>query len=212
MYTVRLTDTHTHTLTGRVLTVTLHPLVDESIQQRATVVTEGGTTVRVDLELVLASRILGDKERQGELTNTIMDLMESFRYDTVVRLVTCGEEGGVQAFNLFLTTAIYLSLNFSGWVSAVRFAYHAYCKTFSPHHQYEKKKDKKERQKERNIQMERKCQAVISAWESVRHKHTPYIRRCQEQCNWATVYLGLSIWSWGWVKTQLMRNWGLMLW
>jgi len=32
--------------------------VDESVQQRAAVVTEGGAGVRVDLELVLTARVL----------------------------------------------------------------------------------------------------------------------------------------------------------
>ncbi len=40
------------------LTVAFHPLVDEAVQQRSTVVAEGGTAVAVDLELVLASGIL----------------------------------------------------------------------------------------------------------------------------------------------------------
>ncbi len=39
-------------------TVTSHALVEESIQQRAAVVTEGGAGVRVDLELVLTARVL----------------------------------------------------------------------------------------------------------------------------------------------------------
>lgn len=48
---------HTCTL-RRVLTVTFHPLVDETIQQRTTVVTEGGTAVCVDLKLVFAPGVL----------------------------------------------------------------------------------------------------------------------------------------------------------
>lgn len=48
---------HTYTLRS-VLTVTFHPLVDETIQQRATVVTEGGTAVCVDLKLVFAPGVL----------------------------------------------------------------------------------------------------------------------------------------------------------
>lgn len=43
------------------LTVTFHPLVDEAIQQRATVVAEGGAGVCVDFKLVFASGILGGK-------------------------------------------------------------------------------------------------------------------------------------------------------
>lgn len=35
--------------------------MDEAVQQRTTVVTEGGTAVRVDLELVLASGVLSKK-------------------------------------------------------------------------------------------------------------------------------------------------------
>ena len=60
------THTHTHTQTGHALTVTFHPLVDEAVQQRAAVVAEGGAAVRVDLELVLASGVLGDTERDGK--------------------------------------------------------------------------------------------------------------------------------------------------
>lgn len=37
-------------------------------------VAEGGTAVRVDLELVLASGVLGNKERQGEKHLNIMEL------------------------------------------------------------------------------------------------------------------------------------------
>lgn len=40
------------------LTVAFHPLVDESIEEGATVVAERGTAVRVDLKLVLASGVL----------------------------------------------------------------------------------------------------------------------------------------------------------
>lgn len=46
----------------QVLTVTFHPLVDESIQQRSTVVTEGGAGVRVDLKLVFAPGVLRPRE------------------------------------------------------------------------------------------------------------------------------------------------------
>lgn len=46
------------------LTVTLHALVDEAVQQRATVVTEGGAPIGVDLKLVLRSGIL--EESKGE--------------------------------------------------------------------------------------------------------------------------------------------------
>lgn len=43
------------------LTVTLHPLVNEPIQQRPAVVTEGGAGVRVDFKFVFAPGILGGK-------------------------------------------------------------------------------------------------------------------------------------------------------
>lgn len=46
------------------LTVTLHALVDEAVEQRATVVTEGGAPIGVDLELVLCSGILVDQRQQ----------------------------------------------------------------------------------------------------------------------------------------------------
>lgn len=59
-------------LNGQVkeLTVTLHALVDESVQQRAAVVTEGRTPVGVDLEFMLCSGILkepaGGKNKQSQ--------------------------------------------------------------------------------------------------------------------------------------------------
>lgn len=40
------------------LTVTFHALVDEAIEQRAAVVTEGWTSISVDLKLVFCSGIL----------------------------------------------------------------------------------------------------------------------------------------------------------
>lgn len=43
------------------LTVTFHPLVNEPIQQRPAVVTEGGAGVRVDFKFVFAPGILGGK-------------------------------------------------------------------------------------------------------------------------------------------------------
>lgn len=46
----------------QVLTVTLHPLVDESIQQRSTVVTKGGAGIGVDLKLVFAPGVLRPRE------------------------------------------------------------------------------------------------------------------------------------------------------
>lgn len=65
------TGAHTHTHArarrqGCVLTVTFHPLVDEPVQQRTTVVTEGGAAVCVDLELVLASGVLGKTNDMGK--------------------------------------------------------------------------------------------------------------------------------------------------
>lgn len=45
------------------LTVTLHALVDEAVQQGATVVAEGGAPVGVDLELVLCSGVLVDQRK-----------------------------------------------------------------------------------------------------------------------------------------------------
>ena len=60
-----LTNTHTHTCThtdGVILTITFHPLVDEPVQQGPTVVTEGRAAVRVNLELMLASGVLGNKD------------------------------------------------------------------------------------------------------------------------------------------------------
>lgn len=49
---------------GTLLTVTLHPLVDETIQERATVVAEGGAAIGVDLKLVLGSGVL---QRQRDM-------------------------------------------------------------------------------------------------------------------------------------------------
>lgn len=49
-------------ISNEVLTVTLHALVDEAIKERATVVTEGGAPISVDLELVLRSGILKRSE------------------------------------------------------------------------------------------------------------------------------------------------------
>lgn len=46
------------------LTVTFHPLVDKSIQQGPTVIAEGGASVSVDFELVLAPGVLGGEEAQ----------------------------------------------------------------------------------------------------------------------------------------------------
>lgn len=46
------------------LTVALHALVDEAIQQRATVVTESGAPIGVDLKLVLRSGIL-EESKEG---------------------------------------------------------------------------------------------------------------------------------------------------
>lgn len=46
------------------LTLTLHPLVDETIQERATVVAEGGAAIGVDLKLVLGSGVL---QRQRDM-------------------------------------------------------------------------------------------------------------------------------------------------
>lgn len=50
--------------TAEVLTVTFHPLVDESVQQGPTVVAEGGTGVGVDLKLVFAPGVLEQRNRQ----------------------------------------------------------------------------------------------------------------------------------------------------
>lgn len=47
------------------LTVALHALVDEAIQERAAVVTEGGAPKGVDLKLVLRSGVLGNEKRRG---------------------------------------------------------------------------------------------------------------------------------------------------
>lgn len=41
--------------------------MDEAVQQRTTVVTEGGAAVCVNLELVLASGVLGNKEKNGKI-------------------------------------------------------------------------------------------------------------------------------------------------
>lgn len=48
----------------RLLTVTLHALVDEAIEQRATVVTEGGAPIGVDLKLVFCSGILKESKEK----------------------------------------------------------------------------------------------------------------------------------------------------
>ncbi len=45
------------------LTVALHALVDEAVQQRAAVVTEGGAPIGVDLELMLRSGILEESKK-----------------------------------------------------------------------------------------------------------------------------------------------------
>lgn len=49
---------------GTLLTVTLHPLVDETIQERATVVAESGAAIGVALKLVLGSGVL---QRQRDM-------------------------------------------------------------------------------------------------------------------------------------------------
>ena len=49
----------------RKLTVTFHPLVDQSVEQGPTVITEGRASIRVDFELVLASRVLKEKEQHS---------------------------------------------------------------------------------------------------------------------------------------------------
>lgn len=63
-----------HTEVGCVLTVAFHPLVDEAVQQGAAVVTESGTPVCVNLELVLASWVLFFKKMEtqegGGILNT----------------------------------------------------------------------------------------------------------------------------------------------
>ena len=41
--------------------------MDETIQERATVVAEGGATIGVDLKLVLGSGVLQRQKRHGEL-------------------------------------------------------------------------------------------------------------------------------------------------
>lgn len=54
------------------LTVALHALVDEAIQQRAAVVTEGGAPVAVDLKLVLCSGILQKlKKKKGKFSPSV---------------------------------------------------------------------------------------------------------------------------------------------
>lgn len=45
-------------------TVTSHALVQEAVEQRATVVAEGRTGVGVDLELVLRPRVLGERRER----------------------------------------------------------------------------------------------------------------------------------------------------
>ena len=50
----------------KVLTVTFHALVDEAVEQGATVVTEGGAPIGVDLELVLRSGILEEYKDKKE--------------------------------------------------------------------------------------------------------------------------------------------------
>ena len=45
------------------LTVTFHALVNEAIQQRATMVAEGGAPIGVDLEFMLRSGILEEKKK-----------------------------------------------------------------------------------------------------------------------------------------------------
>lgn len=50
------------------LTGTFHALVDESVEQRTTVVTEGWAGVGVDLELVLCSWVLKRKSEEKKTT------------------------------------------------------------------------------------------------------------------------------------------------
>lgn len=51
------------------LTVTFHPLVNEPVQQRPAVVTEGGAGIRVDFKLVFAPGILGGKQKKKIITS-----------------------------------------------------------------------------------------------------------------------------------------------
>lgn len=53
---------HACSLEDQVLTVAFHPLVEETVQQRSTVVTEGRAGVGVDLKLVLAPGVLRPRE------------------------------------------------------------------------------------------------------------------------------------------------------
>lgn len=65
------------------LTVTLHALVDEAIQQRAAVVTEGGAPVAVDLKLVLCPGILQEskKNKKQRKILTICQLVKAYMHD-----------------------------------------------------------------------------------------------------------------------------------
>jgi len=49
------------------LTATFHALVYESVEQRATVVAEGGTGVRLDLKHVLSLQVLRDNRKKPAL-------------------------------------------------------------------------------------------------------------------------------------------------
>lgn len=52
-----------------ILTITLHALVDEAIQQRATVVTKGGAPIGVDLEFMLCSGVLQEPKEKKRIKN-----------------------------------------------------------------------------------------------------------------------------------------------
>lgn len=59
------------------LTVAFHPLVDESIEEGATVVAERGTAVRVDLKLVLASGVLETHTQRQRLSTEAFEINSS---------------------------------------------------------------------------------------------------------------------------------------
>ena len=58
-----------------VRTFTSHALMEEPVQEGATVVAEGGAGVRVHLKLVLAAWVLEERERERNRTETCYTLL-----------------------------------------------------------------------------------------------------------------------------------------
>lgn len=100
------------------LTVTFHPLMDKSIQQGATMITEGGASIGVDFELVLASGVLVGGEEAHCLfhhqRNTFLDkakvgshhflLVPCPRFSMRLYAILCGNTAGGGAGGDFIVS------------------------------------------------------------------------------------------------------------